>query len=64
MFEIARKLSNRFTYVRVDLYYQNNKIYFGELTFTPSGCCHTHLFEKADYEIGKLLHLTKANVNF
>ena len=34
MLWIAKKLSEDFDYVRVDLYYINNKIYFGELTFT------------------------------
>lgn len=35
MIEIAQKLSKNFEHVRVDLYFQNQKIYFGELTFTP-----------------------------
>ena len=34
MLEVAAKLSEDFEYVRVDLYCQKNKIYFGELTFT------------------------------
>lgn len=34
MLWVAQKLSEDFDYVRVDLYYVNNKIYFGELTFT------------------------------
>jgi hypothetical protein len=34
---IARKLSEDFKYVRVDLYNVNNKVYFGELTFFPMG---------------------------
>lgn len=59
MIEISKKLSNEFTYVRVDLYYYLNYIFFGELTFTPCACCHTHLFENADYEIGELLDLKK-----
>lgn len=33
MLEVCRKLSKDFPHVRVDLYYENNKIYFGELTF-------------------------------
>lgn len=33
MIEIARKLSNPFPQIRVDLYYENGKVYFGELTF-------------------------------
>lgn len=35
MFEISRILSRDFNYVRCDFYYVNNKIIFGELTFTP-----------------------------
>lgn len=34
MLDIAKKLSSDFDYVRVDLYDVDNKIYFGELTFT------------------------------
>ena len=37
MKEIAEKLSNPFTFVRVDLYQVGGKIYFGELTFFPAG---------------------------
>ena len=36
MIEVAKKLSEDFPYVRVDLYNLNGKIYFGELTFTHS----------------------------
>ncbi len=36
MIKIAKKLSEDFEYVRVDLYNINGKIYFGELTFTHS----------------------------
>lgn len=35
MIEIVEKLSNDFPAVRVDLYYINQQIYFGELTFYP-----------------------------
>ncbi|WP_288222118.1 ATP-grasp fold amidoligase family protein [uncultured Clostridium sp.] len=35
MIEIAKKLSSRFQFVRVDLYSVENRIYFGELTFSP-----------------------------
>lgn len=35
MFDYASILSKGFPFVRVDLYYVNNNIYFGELTFTP-----------------------------
>lgn len=36
MLEIARKLAGDWPYVRVDLYYTGDRIYFGEMTFTPS----------------------------
>jgi len=35
-FEIAELLAKEFPFVRVDLYIVRNKIYFGELTFTPA----------------------------
>ncbi|MBQ8424274.1 MAG: hypothetical protein IJY36_08505 [Coprobacter sp.] len=35
MLEIAKKLSAKFDFVRVDLYEINDKIVFGELTFSP-----------------------------
>lgn len=37
MLDIAKKLSNGFKQVRIDLYNQNGKIYFGEMTFTSNG---------------------------
>ena len=37
MLEIARILSADFKFVRVDLFSVEGKIYFGELTFTPTG---------------------------
>lgn len=35
MVEVAKSLSKRFLYVRVDFYEVNGQLYFGELTFTP-----------------------------
>lgn len=60
MLEIARKLSSGFTYVRVDLYFYNKQIYFGELTFTPDACLFTDLFEEAEYIIGNLIDLANS----
>ncbi len=37
MKEIAKKLCTPFSYVRVDLYQVQGKVYFGELTFFPAG---------------------------
>lgn len=59
MLEIAKNLSEAFTYVRVDLYYCNNEIYLGELTFTPAACLDTDFINDSDYKMGKLLDLTK-----
>ena len=36
MIKYAEILSKPFPFVRVDLYVANNKVYFGELTFTPA----------------------------
>ncbi len=33
MYQLARKLSQGFIHIRVDFYYVENKIYFGEMTF-------------------------------
>ncbi|ART63079.1 teichuronopeptide biosynthesis TupA-like protein [Kushneria marisflavi] len=35
--EVARKLSEGFDFARVDLYLTAGRIYFGEITFTPTG---------------------------
>jgi hypothetical protein len=37
MIEIAEQLAHSFDFVRVDLYCVDGKVYFGELTHTPSG---------------------------
>lgn len=37
MIKIAEQLSQPFPHVRVDLYYVDERIIFGELTFTTSG---------------------------
>lgn len=36
MIELAEKLSNKNPFVRIDFYYINNTIYFGEITFYPA----------------------------
>lgn len=61
MLNIASKLSKPFPFVRVDLYYVNNKVYFGELTFFPrSGFGQFHPL-KWNEEIGNLLELPNSN---
>lgn len=65
-FDLAEKLSKNFPFVRVDLYIIGEKIYFGELTFTPAaGLDSDFKFvppggkEDADTMLGKLLTLPK-----
>ena len=59
MLEIARKLSNKLQFIRVDLYNINGHIYFGELTFYPSGGFEG--FYPCEYgkKIGELLELSE-----
>jgi len=54
MINVAERLSNGFDYVRVDLYCVDEKVYFGEFTFTPT--CGFGKFNPAhwDYHFGSL----------
>lgn len=54
MKEIVLKLCQGFDHVRVDLYIVNDKIYFGEMTFTNGSGFEKITPEKYDYELGKL----------
>ncbi len=59
MITIAANLSKGFDFVRVDLYEINGKIYFGELTFSPSaGILYKHT-EAAIKYLGSKLTITK-----
>ena len=53
MIDIARKLSEDFKFVRVDLYELDGKVYFGELTFSPGNCVLPYFTHKFDLEMGK-----------
>lgn len=57
MFEYAEKLSQGFKFVRVDLYNVNGKIYFGELTFTPSAGVDTGYTEEGNKLLGDKINL-------
>lgn len=57
MKKIAEDLSKDFNHVRVDFFFENNKIYFGEMTFTTSaGFGKIDPFEY-DVKMGNWLHL-------
>lgn len=55
MLEYARILAKPFPFVRVDFYEVDGKIYFGELTFTPTGCLATYYTDEAQRKLGELL---------
>lgn len=61
MVDIAEKLSEDFEFVRVDLYYNSQEIYFGELTFTPGQGFEKFSDIKVDTEFGKYLDVYKIN---
>lgn len=48
MIELSRVLSNGFSFLRVDFYEINDKIYFGELTFSP--CSGFMPFNPKEYD--------------
>lgn len=61
MISIANILCKDFKYVRVDLYSINNKIKFGEMTFTPAdGMCNWQP-DTANFELGALINLNDFN---
>lgn len=55
--EICRKLSSDFKFVRVDLYIVNEKIYFGELTFTSKGGFDNDFSYELDKWIGSKINV-------
>ena len=59
MIEIAKKLSTGYDFVRVDLYNIEGKIYFGEMTFTPSAGFIPFDPIEYDLKIGQMLKLDK-----
>lgn len=57
MKKIAEKLSSGFDHVRVDLYLIEDKIYFGEMTFTNGNGFEKITPDDWDYKLGKLWNL-------
>jgi hypothetical protein len=57
MIAVCKKLSEGFPFVRVDLYLVNDRIYFGELTFTDGN--GANMFSPAEYDLlfGDLIDL-------
>ena len=61
MIKVAETLSKEFPFVRVDLYEINNKIYFGELTFSPAAGICDYYDENSLIEHGKYIDLNDYN---
>lgn len=57
MIKYAELLSKDFPHVRVDLYYVNNKIIFGEMTFYTNSGYSAFIPDHFDFELGKLFTL-------
>lgn len=56
-FQYAEKLCAPFKFVRVDLYIINGKVFFGELTFTPSGGMDSSRLPETDLMFGEMLQI-------
>ena len=61
MIKYAEKLSEGVPFVRVDLY-NNGRIIFGELTFTPACSCNPVYNRKGDDELGKKFNFSNLGV--
>lgn len=59
MLEIAHLLSEKFSFVRVDLYYSEGRIYFSELTFTPNSGLERDLSYDWDKKLGGKFRIGK-----
>lgn len=53
LLDVCRKLSNGFSFVRVDLYYTDARIFFGELTFTPGNGLAAFDPVRSDFYLGE-----------
>ena len=60
MLELARTLSKGFPFLRVDFYYINGRIYFGELTLYPASGYGAFTPDEWDYTLGSWIDLDLA----
>lgn len=59
---VAERLSERFPYVRVDLYNENSKILFGELTFFQASGYNKFDPDEFDYQLGEMFTLPQKSL--
>ena len=57
MVNYANLLSNRFKFVRVDFYELNDRVFLGELTFTPGAMAFKYKNDDDNIKVGSLLKL-------
>ncbi len=57
IFKAAEALSAPFPFVRADFYAIKNKVYFGELTFTPAGALDAARLPETDIMFGDMLEI-------
>lgn len=57
MLDVAKVLSSDFKFVRVDFYVVNDKVYLGELTFTPASGYIIYADKDADTKLGNMVEL-------
>ena len=57
MLEIAEKIAQPFPFVRCDLYAVEEKVYFGEMTFTPSGGMYIPVMPEVSKMMGEAIDL-------
>jgi len=59
MIEFAEKLSKNTTFLRVDFYEINKKLYIGELTFYPGAGIEEFEPKEWDYKLGEMIKLSR-----
>ena len=62
MLKICKILSKDFPHVRVDLFYEQGKIYFGELTFFHFSGLTSFIPTKYDKIFGEYFDVSKINI--
>ncbi|WP_299128704.1 ATP-grasp fold amidoligase family protein [uncultured Winogradskyella sp.] len=63
MISVVEKLAKDFLYVRVDLYFVKNQIYFGEITFHHASGFQAFYEKECDLKFGEKLNLNLINEN-
>ena len=59
MISVAERLAEPFPFVRVDLYQYEEKVLFGELTFTPMGALNTYINSIGPWIMGRYLDISE-----